>query len=91
MQVKALTAHRYGGKPYKPGAKYEIKGKSDLRLYKALGRVVEDSTPVPVEQPRNTYATRMMEADAPARTFAPPAAKKVAAKKVATKRATSDE
>lgn len=59
MKVETLKPHIYAAKRRKPGDEYEIKSKSDLRLFKALGRVRESIVTSP--QPEYGYLTRVME------------------------------
>jgi hypothetical protein len=49
--VRALTAHKYGGKRYVPGQTYQIRQR-DLRALRALKMVEETGTPAPAAPPK---------------------------------------
>ena len=70
MLMISLQDHLYGGKRLKSGDKFEVRGQSDARLLKALGRAI-DYTPPPepvYEKPKiytRAYSTAAVVADVP--------------------------
>lgn len=64
MRVKTLKPHIYASRRRHVGDEYEMQSKSDLRLFKALGRIEEVPAVVDyVTEIHTSYLTRHLEAE----------------------------